>query len=297
MNASREAAGPIDRFYSVIPAGGIGSRLWPLSRELYPKQLHALAGEQTLLQQTALRLQAEGFGPPLVICNEQHRFIVAEQLREAGIEPLSLVVEPVGRNTAPAIAAAAVAAMADGQDPVLLVLAADHAIPDTAAFHETVRAGVAAAEAGKLGHHNMAMGVANSIAAVEAGANRIDAAAAGLGAGAGNTPLEVLVAVCERMGIETGVDLFKISDVAEDIVTPLMDHPIRVDRDSLTLGFAGVYSSFLLFAKRAEKKYGVPAREILLELGRRKLVGGQEDMIEDAAITMSRARKSAEASQ
>lgn len=145
-------------------------------------------------------------------------------------------------------------------------------------------------ELGFHGHHNMAMGVANSIAAVEAGANRIDAAAAGLGAGAGNTPLEVLVAVCERMGIETGVDLFKISDVAEDIVTPLMDHPIRVDRDSLTLGFAGVYSSFLLFAKRAEKAYGISAREILLELGRRKMVGGQEDMIEDAALTMARER-------
>ena len=145
-------------------------------------------------------------------------------------------------------------------------------------------------ELGFHGHHNMAMGVANSIAAVEAGANRIDAAAAGLGAGAGNTPMEVFVAVCARMGIETGVDLFKIQDVAEDIVVPLMDHPIRVDRDALTLGFAGVYSSFLLFAKRAEKKYGISAREILIELGRRGMVGGQEDMIEDTAMTMARAR-------
>ena len=133
-------------------------------------------------------------------------------------------------------------------------------------------------------------GVANSVAAIEAGANRIDAAAAGLGAGAGNTPMEVFIAVCARMGIETGVDLFKIQDVAEDIVVPLMDHPIRVDRDALTLGFAGVYSSFLLFAKRAEKKYGIPAREILIELGRRGMVGGQEDMIEDTAMTMARAR-------
>jgi 4-hydroxy-2-oxovalerate/4-hydroxy-2-oxohexanoate aldolase len=145
-------------------------------------------------------------------------------------------------------------------------------------------------ELGFHGHHNMAMGVANSIAAIEAGATRIDAAAAGLGAGAGNTPMEVLIAVCARMGIETGVDLFKIQDVAEDIVVPLMDHPIRVDRDALTLGFAGVYSSFLLFAKRAEKKYGVPAREILIELGRRGMVGGQEDMIEDTAMTMARER-------
>jgi 4-hydroxy-2-oxovalerate/4-hydroxy-2-oxohexanoate aldolase len=146
-------------------------------------------------------------------------------------------------------------------------------------------------ELGFHGHHNLAMGVANSIAAVECGASRIDAAAAGLGAGAGNTPMEVLVAVCDRMGIETGVDVYRISDVAEDLVVPMMDHPIRIDRDSLTLGYAGVYSSFLLFAKRAEKKYRVPARDILLELGRRGMVGGQEDMIEDTAITMARARQ------
>jgi len=145
-------------------------------------------------------------------------------------------------------------------------------------------------EIGFHGHHNMAMGVANSVAAVQAGATRIDAAAAGLGAGAGNTPMEVFIAVAQRMGIETGVDLFKIQDVAEDIVVPLMDHPIRCDRDALTLGYAGVYSSFLLFAKRAEAKYGVPARELLMELGRRGMVGGQEDMIEDAALTMARQR-------
>ena len=145
-------------------------------------------------------------------------------------------------------------------------------------------------ELGFHGHHNLAMGVANSIAAIECGANRIDAAAAGLGAGAGNTPMEVFVAVCELMGIETGVDVFKIQDVAEDRVLPIMDHPIRIDRDALTLGYAGVYSSFLLFAKRAEAKYGVPAREILVELGRRGMVGGQEDMIEDTAMTLARER-------
>ena len=145
-------------------------------------------------------------------------------------------------------------------------------------------------ELGFHGHHNLAMGIANSLAAVEVGANRIDAAAAGLGAGAGNTPMEVLIAVCARMGIETGVDVFKIQDVAEDLVVPLMDFPIRIDRDALTLGYAGVYGSFLLFAKRAEAKYGIPARELLLELGRRGMVGGQEDMIEDTALTMARQR-------
>lgn len=146
-------------------------------------------------------------------------------------------------------------------------------------------------ELGFHGHHNLAMGIANSLAAIEVGANRIDAAAAGLGAGAGNTPMEVLIAVCARMGIETGVDVFKIQDVAEDLVVPLMDFPIRIDRDALTLGYAGVYGSFLLFAKRAEAKYGIPARELLLELGRRGMVGGQEDMIEDTALTMVRQRQ------
>ena len=145
-------------------------------------------------------------------------------------------------------------------------------------------------ELGFHGHHNLAMGVANSVAAIEAGANRIDAAAAGLGAGAGNTPMEVLVAVLDRMGIQTGVDVWKIQDVAEDLVVPLMDFPIRIDRDALTLGYAGVYGSFLLFAKRAEKKYGIPARDLLVELGRRGMVGGQEDMIEDTAMTMARER-------
>nr|HMN78956.1 4-hydroxy-2-oxovalerate aldolase [Burkholderiaceae bacterium] len=145
-------------------------------------------------------------------------------------------------------------------------------------------------ELGFHGHHNLAMGVANSIAAIAAGANRIDAAAAGLGAGAGNTPMEVLAAVCDRMGIATGIDLWKIQDVAEERVVPIMDFPIRIDRDALTLGYAGVYGSFLLFAKRAEQKYGIPARELLVELGRRGMVGGQEDMIEDAALTMAKAR-------
>jgi len=141
-------------------------------------------------------------------------------------------------------------------------------------------------ELGFHGHHNLSMGVANSLAAIEAGANRIDCACGGMGAGAGNTPMEVFVAVCDRMGIETGVDLFKISDVAEDKVTPIMDFPVRIDRNALTLGYAGVYSSFLLFAQRAEEKYGVSAREILLEMGQRRMVGGQEDMIEDIALTM-----------
>lgn len=146
-------------------------------------------------------------------------------------------------------------------------------------------------EIGFHGHHNLSMGVSNSIAAIDAGATRIDAACAGLGAGAGNTPMEILIAVCDRMGIETGVDVFAIQDVAEDLVVPIMDFPIRSDRDALTMGYAGVYGSFLLFAKRAEAKYGVSAREILVEMGRRGMVGGQEDMIEDTALTLLKQRQ------
>ena len=145
-----------------------------------------------------------------------------------------------------------------------------------------------ATEIGFHGHHNLGMGIANSIAAIEAGATRIDGSVAGLGAGAGNTPLEVFLAVCERMGIVTGVDLFKLMDVAEDVIVPMMDHLVRIDRESLTLGFAGVYSTFLLHAKRASKRFGVPARDLLVELGRKKMIGGQEDMIEDTAMTMAK---------
>jgi 4-hydroxy-2-oxovalerate/4-hydroxy-2-oxohexanoate aldolase len=145
-------------------------------------------------------------------------------------------------------------------------------------------------EIGFHGHHNLGMGIANSIVAIDAGATRIDGSVAGLGAGAGNTPLEVFAAVCERMGIETGVDVFKLTDVAEEIIVPMMDHIVRIDRESLALGYAGVYSTFLLPAKRAAERYGVAARDILVELGRKKMIGGQEDMIDDTAMTMARER-------
>ena len=141
-------------------------------------------------------------------------------------------------------------------------------------------------EVGFHGHHNLGMGVANSLAAVTAGASRIDGSAAGLGAGAGNTPLEVFAAVLNREGAETGIDMFKLIDVAEDVIVPMMDQPLRVDRDSLVLGYAGVYSSFLLHAKRASVKYNIPAEKILIELGRIGTVGGQEDMIEDVALNL-----------
>ncbi len=147
-------------------------------------------------------------------------------------------------------------------------------------------------EIGFHGHNNLGMGIANSIAAVRAGASRIDCSVAGLGAGAGNTPLEAFVAVCDRMGIETGCDMFGLMDMAEELVFPMMDHIVRIDRSSLTLGYAGVYSTFLLHANRLGAKYGIEPRDILLELGRKKMIGGQEDMIEDTALTMLKARES-----
>lgn len=144
-------------------------------------------------------------------------------------------------------------------------------------------------EIGFHGHHNLALGVANSMVAVESGANRIDGSAAGMGAGAGNTPLEIFAAVLERAGAVTGVDVFALVDLAEDVIQPMLNQPIRVDRDSLILGYAGVYSSFLLHAKKASEKHSVPSADILIELGRRKTVGGQEDMIEDVALDLREA--------
>lgn len=145
-------------------------------------------------------------------------------------------------------------------------------------------------EIGFHGHHNLGLGVSNSIAAITAGANRIDASLAGLGAGAGNCPIEVLAAVLDRMGVETGVDLFKLMDAAEDVVVPFMDEIVRVNREALTLGYAGVYSTFLLHAKKASERFGVPSRDILIELGKRKMIAGQEDMIIDTAMTMAKQR-------
>jgi 4-hydroxy-2-oxovalerate/4-hydroxy-2-oxohexanoate aldolase len=179
-----------------------------------------------------------------------------------------------------------------GANCIYVTDSAGHMLPgDVTARISAVRGALnSKTELGFHAHHNLGMSIANSIAAIEAGANRIDASVAGLGAGAGNTPMEVLVTVLQQLGVETGVDLYKIMDVAEDLIIPLMDQPIRIDRDSLILGYAGVYSSFLLFAKRAADRYGLSSRDILVEMGRRKTVGGQEDMIEDVALDMARER-------
>lgn len=148
-------------------------------------------------------------------------------------------------------------------------------------------------EIGFHAHNNLSLAMANTLAAIEEGATRVDGSARCFGAGAGNTQTEVLVAVLDRLGVQTGIDMYKMMDLSEEVVAPILNTPQEITRDVLILGYTGVYSSFLLHAKQAAEKFHIDSRDILLELGKRKLVGGQEDMIVDVAAEIAKTRTKA----
>lgn len=175
-----------------------------------------------------------------------------------------------------------------GADAIYITDSAGALTPD--GVYERVKA-VKEATGLPVGHHahnNLGLAIGNSLAALKAGADYLDGTCKGLGAGAGNAQMEVLAAVLQKMGYDTGLDLYKIMDVADDVVAPKMKRPTVIDKNSLTIGYAGVYGSFLLHSLRAAEKFGVDARDILYEMGVRKTVGGQEDMIVDVAYELSK---------
>lgn len=211
--------------------------------------------------------------------------------RELGMTVVGFLM--MAHMAEPAVLARQAKVMADaGADVVYVTDSAGALVPESAA--ERVRALRGAlpnsVEVGFHGHQNLYLAVANSLVAVAEGATWIDACTGGMGAGAGNTPTEVLVAVCDKVGIETGIDVFAMMDVAEEVVKPILPRPQVVDRSSLILGYAGVYSSFLLHAERAAERFGVSSKDILVEIGRQKAVGGQEDLIIEIAADLAASR-------
>jgi 4-hydroxy 2-oxovalerate aldolase len=178
-----------------------------------------------------------------------------------------------------------------GADYINLADSSGYMVPDDVRARISALKNAISIPVGFHSHNNLGLAVANSLAAVEEGASYIDATCRGLGAGAGNTQTEVLCAVLERLGYNTGIDSFALMDLAEDVVEPIMQRPQVIRTDSLMLGYAGVYSSFLLHTRRASEKFGIAPRDILVELGKRRMVGGQEDMIVDVAYELSQKRK------
>jgi 4-hydroxy 2-oxovalerate aldolase len=209
--------------------------------------------------------------------------------RSLGLETVGFLM--MSHTVAPEVLASQARIMAEaGAQCVYVVDSAGALVLEQAA--ERVEALVAElgseCAVGFHGHQNLSLGVANTVLAIRAGARQVDGCTRALGAGAGNTPTEVLAAVCDRLGIKTGVDTFRLLDVAEEVVRPLMETEPVADRASILMGYAGVYSSFLKHAKRAAKRYGVSDAEILLRCGQRKLVGGQEDQIIDIAAQLAK---------
>jgi 4-hydroxy 2-oxovalerate aldolase len=188
-----------------------------------------------------------------------------------------------------ALAAQALILADAGAEAVYVTDSAGALVPDEAAARvAALRAALPTEVAvGFHGHMNLSLGLANSLAAIAAGATWIDGATCGMGAGAGNTPTEILAAVLDKVGVDTGIDVVAAMDAAEDVVRPILSRTPVVDRAALILGYAGVYSSFLLHAERAARRFGVPEADILLEVGRRKAVGGQEDLIIEVAATLA----------
>lgn len=211
--------------------------------------------------------------------------------RELGFETVGFLMMAHMLNP-DALARQAIVMAEAGAQCVYVTDSAGALVLDEAA--ERVAALVAAmgpdVQVGYHGHNNLALGVANSVLAYRAGARQIDGATAALGAGSGNSPTEVLAAVFERLGVPTGIDLGAILAAADEVVRPYMPHVPTADRPSVIMGYAGVYSSFLLHARRAAERYGVPAHEMLAEAGRRRLVGGQEDLLIDIALSLADGR-------
>jgi 4-hydroxy 2-oxovalerate aldolase len=212
-----------------------------------------------------------------------------EGMRTVGFLMMSHMLEPG------LLAAQAKLMESYGAEVVYVVDSAGALVPGTASARVAALRGALECEVGFHAHNNLGCGVGNALAAVDAGASWLDGSLRGLGAGAGNAQLEVLAAALERSGHETAIDLFALMDAAEDLVAPAMPGPQTIDRAALVIGYAGVYSSFLLHARRASQKFGVDTRDILLELGRRRIVGGQEDMIIDVAAELRARRSGAEA--
>jgi 4-hydroxy 2-oxovalerate aldolase len=177
-----------------------------------------------------------------------------------------------------------------GADYINLADSSGYMVPEDVKARVGALKGAIQIPVGFHAHNNLGLAVANSLAAVAEGADYIDATCRGLGAGAGNTQIEVFCAVLQRLGYNTGINAYDLMDLAEDVVEPIMQRPQVIRTDSLMLGYAGVYSSFLLHTRRASEKFGIPARDILMELGKRRMVGGQEDMIVDVAYQLSQNR-------